>query len=173
MSGEGSFLPGRVDLTPNAGADTWNCRAFRVAPTLLSCDGMATTRAFKNLDAWQQAMNLVEHCYQLTTHFPREEMYGLTSQLRRAAVSIPSNVAEGCCRRNTKVYANHIAISLGSHAELETCLELAFRLGFLPSKERAALEQRVDSVGRLLSGLHRSLEEKIAREEAQKTARHT
>jgi four helix bundle protein len=133
---------------------------------------MATTRAFKNLDAWQQGMNLVEHCYRLTANFPREELYGLTSQLRRAAVSIPSNVAEGCCRRNTKVYAHHTAISLGSHAELETCIELAVRLGFLPAKERAAFEQRLDSVGRLLSGLHRSLEEKIAREEAAKAARH-
>ena len=127
---------------------------------------MASTRAYKNLDAWQQGMNLVEHCYKATVNFPREELYGLTSQLRRAAVSIPSNVAEGCCRRNTKVYAHHVAISLGSHGELETCIELAFRLRFLPASDRGALEQRAESVGKLLSGLHRSLEDKIRQETA-------
>ena len=89
-------------------------------------------------------------------------MYGLTSQLRRAAVSIPSNVAEGFCRRSTKVYANHVAIALGSHAELETCFELAFRLGFLSAADRVRVVASTNSVGRLLSGLHRSLEEKIA-----------
>jgi four helix bundle protein len=108
-------------------------------------------------------MNLVEPCYKATARFPRDELYGLTSQLRRAAVSIPSNVADGHCRRNDKIYAHHVAISLGSHGELETCIELACRLGFLTAKERADLEVRSDSVGRLLSGLHRPLEEKIAR----------
>src|SRR5215217_9259480 len=97
---------------------------------------MPSTRAYKNLDTWQHAMNLVEHCYKATATFPREELYGLTSQLRRAAVSIPSNVAEGCCRRNDKVYAYHVASSLGSHGELETCIELAHRLGFLKAQER-------------------------------------
>ena len=126
--------------------------------------------AYKNLDAWQQGMNLVERCYKATVNFPREELYGLTSQLRRAAVSIPSNVAEGCCRRNTKVYAYHVAISLGSHGELETCIERSCRLGFLPANTRDALEQQAGSVGRLLSGLHRSLEEKIQREEAKHLA---
>ena len=126
---------------------------------------MTELRAYKRLDAWQQAMNLVEHCYRATSRFPDTERYGLTSQLRRAAVSIPANVAEGCCRRKTKAYANHVAIALGSHAEVETCIELARRLGFLSVKDRDALEVRTDSVGRLLSGLHRSLEEKAQREE--------
>jgi len=126
--------------------------------------------AFKELDTWQQSMNLVEECYKTTTRFPRAEMYGLTSQLRRAAVSIPANVAEGYCRRSTKVYAHHVSISLGSHAELETCVELACRLGFVTSIERDDLTVRTDSVGRLLSGLHRSLLEKIEREERDKSA---
>ena len=127
---------------------------------------MSQARAYKKLDVWQQAMNLVEHCYKATGTFPNDELYGLTSQLRRAAVSIPSNVAEGACRRKTKAYANHVSIALGSHAEVETCIELAWRLGFLNVKVREALEPRTESVGRLLSGLHRSLEEKIQREEA-------
>jgi four helix bundle protein len=132
---------------------------------------MPSTQAYRNLDTWQQAMNLVEHCYKATTAFPRAEIYGLTSQMRRAAVSIPSNVAEGSCRRNTRVFANHVAIALGSHAELETHIEIAFRLGFLSASERDALDVRAESVGRLLSGLHRSLEEKVKREEAKRFPR--
>src|SRR5882757_7910126 len=93
--------------------------------------GMARPLIYKDLDAWKLAMVLVERCYTISANFPREERYGLTSQLRRAAVSIPSNVAEGHCRRTTKVYANHVSIALGSHGELETCIELSSRLGFL------------------------------------------
>jgi four helix bundle protein len=95
-------------------------------------------------------------------------MYGLTHQIRRAAVSIPSNVAEGFCRRKTRAYANHVGIALGSHGELETCLELAARLGFLSREKLSVLEKATTSVGSLLSGLHRSLEERIARENAAK-----
>src|SRR5437588_620934 len=80
---------------------------------------------------WHMSMDFVELLYKETRNFPREELYGLTSQLRRAAVSIPSNVAEGYCRRRTKVYVNHVSIALGSHAELETCIEIASRLGFI------------------------------------------
>ena len=111
-------------------------------------------------------MTFVEECYKATAKFPREEMYGLTSQIRRAAVSIPSNVAEGYCRRKTKIYAHHVSIALGSHGELETCFELARRLGFLP-RQSDAIDDGLELVGKLLSGLYRSLEEKIAREEAQ------
>jgi four helix bundle protein len=121
-----------------AGHCRWGQRAkgegFGTAFVVLHAPHMASTTAYKNLDAWQQGMNLVEHCYKATINFPREEVYGLTSQRRRAAVSIPSNVAEGCCRRNTKVYANHVAISLGSHGELETCIELAFSSRIPPSE---------------------------------------
>ena len=124
---------------------------------------MKTKAAFKELDAWQQAMGLVEEIYKTTARFPREELYGLTSQLRRAAVSVPSNVAEGYCRRSIKAYAYHVSVALGSHAELETCIELASRLGFLPADERARFEERTSAVGRLLSGLHRSLTPNRAR----------
>ena len=110
-------------------------------------------------------MDLAEHIYRISAAFPRSELYGLTSQLRRAVVSIPSNVAEGSCRRKTKVYANHVSIALGSHGELETCVELSSRLGFLSAPDRSPLQEHVDSVGRLLSGLFRSLEEKLERGE--------
>jgi four helix bundle protein len=113
-------------------------------------------------------MDFVERCYRATRSFPREELYALTSQLRRAAVSIPSNVAEGYCRRSTKVYVHHVSIALGSHGELETCIEIAFRLGHLESRLRDELETQLASVGRLLYALHQSLEEKIRLEEAKR-----
>jgi four helix bundle protein len=115
---------------------------------------------YKDLETWQQGMDLVETCYRVTASFPRSELYGLTGQLRRAAVSIPTNVAEGHCRRTTKVYANHVSIALGSHGELETCLELACRLGFLTKAEHQKLLTTSDVVGRLLNGLYKSLEQK-------------
>src|SRR5204863_9729817 len=110
------------------------------------------------LDAWKTSMNLVDRCYRLTASFPSRERYGLTSQLRRAAVSIPANLAEGHCRRSTKAYANHVSIALGSHGELETCIEVGARLGYLKPTDRAELLKALASVGRLLSGLYRALE---------------
>ena len=132
---------------------------------------MASNAAYRKLETWQVAMDFVERCYKATRTFPREEMYGLTSQVRRAAVSIPSNVAEGYCRRKTKAYANHVSIALGSHAEVETHIEIAFRLGFVSDSTRDGLERHLASVGRLLSALHRSLEEQIRQEEANRAPR--
>ena len=109
-------------------------------------------------------MDLVEQCYRVTATFPNSELYGLTSQMRRAAVSIPANVAEGHCRHSTKVFINHIDIALGSHGEFETCVEVATRLGFLSSPEKKKTLQTSDSVGRLLNGLYRSLERKLLEE---------
>jgi four helix bundle protein len=129
--------------------------------------------AYKRLDAWQLSMAFVERCYNATATFPRDELYGLTGQIRRAAVSIPSNIAEGYCRRKPKPYAHHVSISLGSHAEVETCLELARRLGYIPPKLHEALGHDVELIGRILSGLHRSLEDKIAREEAMLSRRRS
>jgi four helix bundle protein len=109
-------------------------------------------------------MDFVEQCYKATATFPRDELYGLTSQIRRAAVSMPSNVAEGYCRRKTKVYLHHVRIALGSHGELETCIEIARRLGFLADTVAGPLEVHLGSVGKLLYRLHESLEEKARHE---------
>ena len=109
-------------------------------------------------------MRLVEHCYKETKRFPVDERYGLTAQMRRAAVSIPANVAEGACRHTTNLYINHVSIALGSHAELETCVEIAFRLGYLSAATKDALLVVADSTGRLLNGLLRSLELKQSQE---------
>jgi four helix bundle protein len=81
---------------------------------------MATSKSYRDLDAWQAGMTFVERLYSVTSRFPSEERFGLTTQLRRAAISIPSNVAEGWARRSIRTYANHVSIALGSHAEVET-----------------------------------------------------
>jgi four helix bundle protein len=119
---------------------------------------------YRDLETWQQAMTLVEECYRVTAALPRSEQYGLTSQIRRAACSIPSNVAEGHSRKSTKVFANHVDIALGSHAEFETCLEIARRLGFIAEHDNGKLLERCNTVGRLLNGLIKSLERKLLTE---------
>ena len=119
-------------------------------------------RSFRDLDVWQAAMDLVVECYRLTDTFPPSERYGLTSQIRRSSCSIPSNIAEGHNRRATRVYLHHVNVALGSEAELETHLEIAFRLG-LVSRERlrTVTEQRA-GVGRMLSRLASSLRQRVA-----------
>lgn len=118
---------------------------------------------YKDLDAWRLSMQLVEAVYRATQEYPRSELYGLTGQTRRAAVSIPSNIAEGHCRRSTNAYSNHVSIALGSHGELCTLLELGRQLGFLPEGPRGELLALTDSVGRLLYGLHSALERRGGR----------
>lgn len=122
---------------------------------------MSTITSFRDLEAWKQGMNLVKECYKASRLFPIEERYGLTAQLRRAAVSIPSNIAEGHCRRTTRAYANHVSIACGSEGELETCIELADRLGFLPHAETAHLVERCTTVGKILTGLYGALDVKL------------
>jgi four helix bundle protein len=90
-------------------------------------------RAHRELKAWQQAMTLVESVYALTATFPVEERYGLVSQLRRAAVSVPCNIAEGFARNGSKELLQFLAIAGASLSELDTLLELAQRLGFSPA----------------------------------------
>ena len=110
-------------------------------------------------------MDLVVDCYQATASFPRSELYGLTSEIRRAAVSIPSNVAEGHCRRTTKAYRNHVSIGLGSSGELATCITLSERLDFLSRTTALRLATASDEVGRMLSALYNALDLKIRSDE--------
>jgi len=115
-------------------------------------------RGHRDLIVWQKAMSLVTRVYQLTKTFPKTEVYGLCSQMQRAAVSIPSNIAEGHALKQTQAYDRHLAIACGSLAELETQLEIAERLGYVTS-QHASVRDQVDEVGRMLSGLRRSLRE--------------
>ena len=105
---------------------------------------------YKDLDASKQSMQLVERVYRYTRAFPPEELYGLSSQLRRSSVSIPSNLAEGSARRSKKEFANFLGIALGSVAELETQLLISARLGYGASDDALLQLARVRS---LLLGL--------------------
>jgi four helix bundle protein len=112
---------------------------------------------YQELIAWQKAMDLVEEVYLASRSFPREELYGLTSQLRRAAVSIPSNVAEGQGRRTTPDFLRHLSIAYGSLRELETQILIATRLGYLAQGKCYEVMNTAGEVGRLLNGLTSSL----------------
>jgi four helix bundle protein len=114
-------------------------------------------RNYQQLIAWQRAMDLVEDVYRITKAFPREELYGLTSQIRRAAVSVPSNVAEGQGRGVGKEFCHHLRISNGSRQELETQLLISGRLGYVNAPIIDDLLVCSGEVGRLLSGLMKSV----------------
>jgi len=112
-------------------------------------------KAHHNLEAWQKALALVKSIYTTTSTFPKAELYGLTSQMRRAAVSIPSNIAEGAARETTPEFLRFLYIARGSLAELETQLLIAADLGYL--KEPDPLMTQLDRVSAPLSGLIKSL----------------
>lgn len=109
----------------------------------------------KDLKVWQEAMNLVVVIYEISEQLPSEEMYGLTSQLRRASVSIPSNIAEGAGRRGNKEFIRFLYIALGSLSEVETQLEIAYRLQYL--NEADTVTQRIYFIRKMLSNLIKSL----------------
>ena len=113
-------------------------------------------QSFRDLSVWQKSMDLAERVYTNTEQFPRSEMFGLTSQARRAASSIPSNIAEGKAVGG-QTYPRHIKIAIGSEAELQTPIELARRLKMLREAEANALLEQASEVGRMLAGLLRSL----------------
>src|SRR5258708_18447069 len=114
-------------------------------------------RSYKDLVAWQRAMELVTATYLSTKNFPMEERFGLMSQLRRAAVSIPSNIAEGQGRLSEKEFRHFLGQARGSLMELETQLQVAENLGYLQKEEAAVLLQSCGEVGRLLNGLIASI----------------
>jgi four helix bundle protein len=114
---------------------------------------MAVVNDFRDLVTWQKAMELVPLVYQQAKKLPRDEVHGLSAQIRRAAVSIPANIAEGHSRRHTKEFLQHLSIARGSSAELLTLLEIAVRLGLLQPDEISPLQQRIIEIRRLTAGL--------------------
>jgi four helix bundle protein len=112
---------------------------------------------YQELIAWQRAMDLVEDVYKASRNFPREEIYALTSQVRRAAVSIPSNIAEGQGRRTTSDFLRHLSIAYGSLREVETQILIAIRLRYLTQRNTQEVMKLAGEVGRLLNGLMNSL----------------
>ncbi len=118
---------------------------------------MVSGRNYQDLIAWQRAMDLVEEVYRVTKAWPREETYGLTNQVRRAAVSIPSNIAEGQGRSSPAEFARFLSIAHGSLREVETQLLIASRLAYPDTQTISTTLDRTAEVGRLIQGLLRSL----------------
>ena len=112
-------------------------------------------RPHQNLDAWQQAMQLVRMTYRATQSFLADERFGLTTQMRRAAVSIPSNLAEGSARNTKKEMTQFVGVAKGSLSELETQMLISSDLGYLPAQHE--IFAQLERVAQLLSGLHRSI----------------
>jgi four helix bundle protein len=119
-------------------------------------------RTHKDLDAWKKSIELVERIYSITKQFPQEELYGLTSQLRRAAVSIPSNIAEGAARGSKKDFLRFLHVALGSACEVETQMIIAQRLNYLDDTD--TIEEQLEAVRRLILGLIRYLRREDPRE---------
>jgi four helix bundle protein len=115
--------------------------------------------SYRDLNVWQNGLNLVEDVYKITANFPKEEKYGLTSQLRRCSVSIPSNIAEGFIRKSTKEYIQFLYISLDSLGELDTQMEIAVRLSFIERQKE--FKEKSLLVRKQLYGLVKSLKNKV------------
>jgi four helix bundle protein len=120
-----------------------------------------TINSFRDLRVWQSGMELVIQIYRLTQSFPREEQYGLTSQMRRAAVSVPSNIAEGHARESSKEYLNHLSIVQGSLAELQTQIEIAARLDFIEAEAVLQTLELSVALSRQIFALRNAITRKI------------
>lgn len=118
---------------------------------------MDKIKSYNDLFAWQKSIELVTETYKLTQLFPKEEIYGLTSQIRRSAVSIPSNIAEGQSRNTTGEFIQFLGIAKGSLAELETQFVIANNLNYISNENLADLKKKTADINRLILGLIKSL----------------
>jgi four helix bundle protein len=119
---------------------------------------MPEIKSYRDLRVWQDAMSLAEICYRITRKFPRDELFGLTSQIRRASTSIPANIAEGHGRENTGSFIQHLRIAQGSLKELETHLLIAERVGLIHLSVADSPLAACEAVGKMLRSLIRSLQ---------------
>ena len=117
-------------------------------------------KSYRDLLVWQKGVDLAVDCYRFTEGFPKSELYSLTGQMRRAAVSVPSNVAEGAARQHTPEFIQHLSIAAGSLAEFETQVEISRRLQFIREESAAQVYQQTDEISRMLGSLLRSLRAK-------------
>ncbi len=122
-----------------------------------------SVRSYRDLIVWREAMDLAVACHRLVDCFPESERYGLALQVRRAAISIPANIAEGRSRFGTREFARFVSIARGSLAELETHILLAQRLGYVESARTAPILARTAETGRMLSALHTTLKSRANR----------
>lgn len=114
-------------------------------------------RTYEHLDIWKESMQLAELIYTVTRRFPRDELYGIISQMRRAAISISSNIAEGSGRSSKKDFAHFITIAIGSLNELESLIAISDRLKFIEGGEYAELKLKIEHTGKLLGGFKKYL----------------
>jgi four helix bundle protein len=117
-------------------------------------------RNYKELKVWQKSYQLCLEVYKITRGFPSEEKYGLTSQIRRAAVSVPSNIAEGYGRKTTREYVRSLYLAYGSNCELETQILLSGDSGYMRAQEKESFQRNIGEVERMLKALIKSLENK-------------
>ena len=122
---------------------------------------MTGLKSYQDLEVWKKSMELAEMVYRASTQFPPEERFGITGQVRRAAVSVAANIAEGAERHGPREFLNFLGIASGSLAETETFLMLAQRLGMAPEEQIRPLLAQASEVGRMLNGLKRSLRSRI------------
>jgi four helix bundle protein len=118
-------------------------------------------KTFRDLLIWQKAMALVTNCYKITVNFPKEEQFALTSQIKRCAVSIPSNIAEGYGRGTNKDYYRFLTISLGSLFEFQTQIEIAYNLGYINEADFLIIYEDSREVERMLSAFMNKIKESI------------
>jgi four helix bundle protein len=144
------------------GSDEWGILSQRSNRDFKEIVAMnqASIASYQGLKVWQEAMNLAEHCYQVTKTFPKPEIYGMVSQVRRAATSIPANIAEGYGRGSLGEYIHFLYVAQGSLKELETHLILCERVELITQQNTESLLHECETVSRLLLGLIRALKRK-------------
>jgi len=118
-------------------------------------------QSFRDLEVWKIAMDLATECYRVTKAFPKDELFGMTSQIRRAAASIPANIAEGQGREHTKEFLHHLSIARGSLMEVQTHLLLAQRVDLLNAHQLNQLLPICERISQMLSRLRQALEKKL------------
>jgi four helix bundle protein len=117
-------------------------------------------RPHEKLDVWKKAVDFVVDVYKATEKFPADEKFGLTSQIRRASVSIPANIAEGAGRKSNKEFLNFLSIAQGSASEVSTEILIAYRLEYIESEAFTELNNELDNIGRMITGLANHLKNK-------------
>lgn len=120
-----------------------------------------SVQSYQELKVWQKAMDLAVSCYQVTKAFPKDELYGLTSQIRRAATSVPANIAEGQGRHGTKEFLHFLSVARGSIKELETHVILSQRVGLLQCEELQSVLAQTEEISRMMAGLRAALESRL------------
>ncbi len=118
-------------------------------------------KTHKDLDVWKLSVDLVTFIYHVTAKFPKEEIFGLSNQIRRASVSIPSNIAEGAARHSSKEFIQFLYIALGSQQEVDTQLLIAYKLQFITEDQYLELKLKIETIGKLLNGLIKYLKSNV------------